>query len=139
MKSMRLVLGILISAQLCHSQITPIEIGRMTDLISEPSGIQVMYNKSTGQFDYWMNNDYNYPDSIFSFRLDQLDTPSRVLDINQAYYDWEDMTSDEEGNLYLGDFGNWVPKDKLQIIKVPDPNTYSAAPPNTTVIRYEYP
>jgi len=135
-----LTLVILLISQFAHTQVAPVEIVQMSDIISEPSGIAVIYNKSNGQFEYWMNNDYNYPDSIFSFRLDNMEEPTRVLDIEQDYYDWEDMTKDEEDNLYLGDFGNWTPQTALQIIKVPNPNEYNtASPPSTEAIRYEYP
>lgn len=122
------------------AQVEPIAIGKLDDALSEPSGIAIIYNESTGQFDYWMHNDYDYPDSIFSFRLDELMEPSRVLDIGEAYYDWEDITTDEDSNLYLGDFGNWTPNDELQIIKIPDPNSFATlSPPSSEVIRYEYP
>lgn len=133
-------LGCCFITLLLSAQSEPVEIGRINDVISEPSGIAIIYNKRTGQFDYWLHNDYNYPDSIFSFSLDNLEEPSRVLDIEQDYYDWEDMAIDKDDNLYLGDFGNWVPSFALRIIKVPSPNKYTTpSPAHTEVISYEMP
>jgi hypothetical protein len=47
------------------------------------------------------------------------------LDIsNASNIDWEDLTSDDSGNLYIGDFGNNSKnRDDFTIYKVANPNT----------------
>lgn len=119
--------------------ISPTFLGLMDDITSEPSGLAVIYNTSNGHFEYWVNNDYNYPDQIFSFHLNDVSSIKRTVDVNQTYIDWEDMTKDDQNNIYLGDFGNWVGQNDLQIVKIPDPNTFQGAAPSVEVIEYVYP
>lgn len=122
------------------AQVQPITfVDQMNDITSEPSGLAFIYNTSNGHFEYWVNNDYNYPDEIFSVQLDDVSTITRTLTVNQSYIDWEDMTQDDNNNIYLGDFGNWVGQNDLQIVKIPDPNSYAGSPPSVEVIEYIYP
>jgi len=116
-----------------------LEVGQLNDILSEPSGIEAIYNPNTGQFDYWGNNDANHPEVIFSFRLDNLSDMTRDLNVTESYVDWEDMTTDEQGNIYLGDFGNFVTTEDLQVVKIPNPNSYSGSPPSVEIIEYQYP
>lgn len=46
--------------------------------------------------------------------------PTRTIRINNAKnHDWEDLTSDKQGNIYIGDFGNNNEKRKIfKILKV---------------------
>ena len=121
------------------AQISPTEIGTMTDVVSEPSGLAFHYNTSNGHFEAWTHNDKGNQDSIYSFRIDDLNTIRRTIDINVDWIDWEDMTTDDAGNIYVGDFGNFNGPDELQVVKIPDPNTYSGSPPNVEIIEFEYP
>jgi len=55
-------------------------------------------------------------------RLYGLDSKGRIikaLKINAKNHDWEDLASDKQGNLYIGDFGNNLSKRKnLTILKI---------------------
>lgn len=133
--SILLFLSLLVQTQV----VTPTALGFMDDVVSEPSGLAVVYNTATGHFEYWVNNDYEYPDQIHSLKLSDVATLTRTIDVNQAYIDWEDMTSDEQNNIYLGDFGNWVSANELQIVKVPNPNSFTGAAPSVELIKYTYP
>ncbi len=121
------------------AQVQPMDLGFMNDAISEPSGLAMHYNTGNHHFEIWAHNDHKYPDSIYSIRLDDLDTFSRYLDLDVPYYDWEDMTRDDQGNLYIGDFGNWTPAAEDQIIKIADPNGYSTHFPATETIKFTVP
>lgn len=46
--------------------------------------------------------------------------PTKIIRINNAKnHDWEDLTSDKQGNIYIGDFGNNNEKrKKFKILKV---------------------
>ncbi len=46
-----------------------------------------------------------------------------LIVMNSENKDWEDLTSDKEGNIYIGDFGNNSKKRKdFVIYKIPDPD-----------------
>jgi len=115
------------------------EIGELDDIISEPSGLAVIYNTSNGNFEYWAHNEYQYPEEIYSFRLNDLTNIRRTMDVDQSFTDWEDMAKDDDNNLYLADFGNWVDQNDLQFVKIPDPNTFAGGPPSVELIKYNYP
>jgi len=123
------------------------EIGLLDSLLHETSGLARLYNTNNGNFDLWTHNDFrNKPeflqntDSIYRFLPSQLDNVSRILDIGIPSGDWEDITKDKEGNLYLGDFGSANNNDD-QIIRVEDPSGYSGNPSSaqTDSIEFEYP
>ncbi len=127
------------STTLFSQTIPLVEIGQLDDVISEPSGLIFHYNTQNGHFEYWANNDYGNTDSIYSFQIDDLTTPKRILDINVDWVDWEDMTSDDAGNFYIADFGNFNQQDELQIVKISDPNGYGGSPPSVDLIKFDYP
>ena len=65
----------------------------------------------------WMLNDSGNKPVIYGFS--QKGKLLKEVTINAKNKDWEDLTSDENGNLYIGDFGNNVSKRKdLVILKV---------------------
>ena len=115
------------------------EIGEINDVLSEPSGINVHYNTGSGNFEYWAHNDYGNPDSIFSFQLSDLNSMTRILHVDHDYIDWEDMAHDDEGNIYLADFGNFVGPTEYHVIKIPNPNSYTGDPPMLDTINFEFP
>jgi len=117
-------------------------LGELPIELTEPSGMQFIYNPINGHFEYWIHNDYsmNYDPLIHSIRLDDINTITRTIDLDIPYIDFEEMAMDENENLYIGDFGNWVyPNDPI-VYKFPGPNSFSGAtPPNIESIKYEYP
>lgn len=133
-----LTLSILTITSLLSQNIKLNEVGQLSDILSEPSGVEVIYNPNSGQFEYWAHNDYDNPETIYRFQLDDPMTIKRELVIPQTYIDWEDMTSDENGNLYLGDFGNWVGEDELQIVKIPNPSLYNGNPQSIELIPFVF-
>ena len=52
----------------------------------------------------WMINDSGNKPVLYG--LDTLGTIKRQIKINAKNRDWEDLTSDDTGNIYIGDFGN---------------------------------
>lgn len=69
-------------------------------IIDESSGLE-----TTSNGEFWSFNDSNGAPALYQF--DTTGTLNRVLNINNATnVDWEDMTKDGAGNLYVGDFGN---------------------------------
>lgn len=140
LKTVIFTIGCLSTSLNLSSQETLLRVGLLNNIISEPSGIGVLYNTADGHFDYWLHNDKDYPESIYSIRLDESMNIKRTIDVTVPYIDWEDMTSDGLGNIYLGDFGNWVgADDQLQVVKIPNPSTYQGTPPTVEIIKYTYP
>ncbi|APY11432.1 hypothetical protein BWZ22_09315 [Seonamhaeicola sp. S2-3] len=81
--------------------------------LKEVSGTEIIENSNV----IWMLNDSGNKPLLYS-----LNTKGEIiseLKINAKNHDWEDLTSDSQGNLYIGDFGNNNNKrDNLAILKV---------------------
>lgn len=81
--------------------------------LKEASGIEI--SKKEGLF--WMINDSGNPNKLY-----QVNTKGKIkrkISIAAKNKDWEDLTSDDEGNLYIGDFGNnFNTRKDLVILKI---------------------
>ena len=99
---------------------------------------------------YWTHNDSGDKARIFPIRIDgSIVKPNNLGDnkytgihIRGAQnMDWEDIALDNEGNLYIGDFGNnWNTRRDLGIYVLKEPNPFERT--NTQVwgwIPFEYP
>jgi len=111
----------------------------MDDINTEPSGIGVLFNRTNGHFDFWTHNDKNNPDDIYNIHLDDPMNIIKTIDVGTGYEDWEDMTTDDNGNVYMADFGDSVGANDLQVVKIPNPDMYSSTPPSVDIIEYMYP
>jgi hypothetical protein len=86
---------------------------KLPQLLEEVSGIQYDANEDA----FWMLNDSGNAPSVFLVKEDG--TIVRELRIDAKNNDWEDITMDAEGNLYIGDFGNNANDRKnLRILKI---------------------
>ena len=68
--------------------------------LSEVSGVQTIQNSDL----IWMINDGGNPHRLYG--VSRKGKIEKEFIINAKNEDWEDLTSDHEGNLYIGDFGN---------------------------------
>ncbi|MEQ6123604.1 SdiA-regulated domain-containing protein [Pseudotenacibaculum sp. MALMAid0570] len=85
----------------------------LPSVLEEVSGIQ--YDAKEDAF--WMLNDSGNKPSVYL--VSKQGKIVRELKIDAQNNDWEDITMDAEGNLYVGDFGNNENKRKdLHILKV---------------------
>lgn len=83
--------------------------------LNEVSGNEKMANSPL----IWMHNDGGNPSKILG--VTTFGNIVKEVTINAENQDWEDITSDENGNLYIGDFGNNRNKRKdLRILKIPN-------------------
>lgn len=105
---------------------------RLPELLNEASGMVIIPNQTI----YWLN------DSGDQANLYQTDVRGNLLEIlpiaDAVNRDWEDMTIDEDGTIYIGDFGNngnqrqdltiykYRPNQSLDSIRFayPDQNTF---------------
>ncbi len=88
-------------------------VTRLPNVLSEVSGVQTFQNSDM----IWMINDGGNPHRLYG--VTRKGKIRKEIIINAKNEDWEDLTSDDEGNLYIGDFGNNNSKRKdLVILKI---------------------
>ncbi|MBQ0787700.1 MAG: hypothetical protein KBT69_09375 [Oceanihabitans sp.] len=109
----------------------------MTDLpsdLEEVSGTEIAPNSNL----IWMVNDSGNKSKLFG--LDAKGKIIKELKINAKNHDWEDLTSDPEGNIYIGDFGNNLSKrENLTILKVKASSLQSDSDVEIERISFRYP
>ena len=107
---------------------------KLPQLLEEVSGIQ--YSK--GEDAFWMINDSGNAPSLYL--VSEEGSILRELKINSKNTDWEDITQDKEGNIYIGNFGNNANKRKdLVILKVYASDLKSNSKINVENIEFYYP
>ncbi len=81
--------------------------------LKEVSGVESARNSNL----IWMINDGGNRSKLFA--ISKNGKIKREVFIKTKNHDWEDLTSDEKGNIYIGDFGNNLSKRKnLKILKI---------------------
>jgi len=102
--------------------------------LNEVSGTEIVVNSDL----IWMVNDSGNKPILFG--LNTKGEIKKELEIEAKNHDWEDLASDPEGNIYIGDFGNNESKRKnLAILKVNASNLQSDASVEIERISFKYP
>lgn len=103
-------------------------IGKLSPVVNESSGLIVADSNS-----FWTLNDSDGQPSLY-----RIDHNGKFLDSlpipNAENIDWEALTSDNHGNIYIGDIGNNTIKRKNLVIY-----KYNLETANTEQIVYNYP
>lgn len=108
------------------------ESGKLPEVLKEASGLEI-----TAQGYFWTHNDDGIP---ALYCLDEKGMLKRALHVNGTNKGWEDLARDEEGNIYIGNFGNNKNNRKdLKIYKLPDPEKIEKTPVIPEIIRFHYP
>ena len=109
------------------------KISKLPSQLSETSGIVFIEG-----FKFWSHNDSGNEPAIFE--IDTFGNILRKIFIkNVVNTDWEDITSDEDSNIYIGDFGNNSNNRKdLKIFKIENPNNYTQDSVNAEIIEFYY-
>ena len=68
--------------------------------LNEVSGVEFVNNTN----DVWIINDSGNKSELY--RISKKGKIKKSINIKSKNKDWEDLTSDEKGNIYIGDFGN---------------------------------
>jgi len=109
-------------------------IADLPSILKEASGTEITRNSDF----IWLLNDGGNKPQLFG--VDTLGTIKKQLDINAKNTDWEDLTSDKEGNLYIADFGNNASSRKdLSILKIKSSDLKSDSIINVERIEFKYP
>ncbi len=88
-------------------------LGDLPKELKEVSGIETVSQSHL----IWMHNDGGNKSRLYG--VDRDGKIIKTLKIDAKNNDWEDLTSDADGNIYIGDFGNNENKRKnLAILKV---------------------
>ncbi len=75
-------------------------LAELPTALNEASGIE-----TTAYSDLiWMMNDSGNASKLYA--VNEKGIIQKKLNINSKNNDWEDLTSDDKGNIYIGDFGN---------------------------------
>lgn len=91
---------ILLACQNASETIT--ELYRLPKKLKEVSGI--IYTEKDNLF--WTLEDSGNPNKIYGLNVENGTVEQTITIENTLNVDWEDITKDPVGNLYIGDFGN---------------------------------
>ena len=97
------------------SHYTTNKIGTLPSVVNESSGLA----KGNTPHSFWTNNDSGGKAELY-----EIDSTGRLLSIKKIVgaenKDWEELTTDDTGAVYIGDFGNnGNDKRTMDIYKVP--------------------
>lgn len=102
--------------------------------LEEVSGTETTPNSDL----IWMLNDSGNKSEIYG--INTKGKIKKTIKIDAKNHDWEDLASDNQGNLYIGDFGNNESKRKnLAILKVNTSDLKSDKKVNIERISFKYP
>ncbi|MDO5978178.1 hypothetical protein [Flavivirga spongiicola] len=108
----KFLLSLILLAASCNPESKNI-IADLPETLREVSGTETTPNSDL----IWMLNDGGNASKVYG--LNKKGGIKIELKIDAKNHDWEDLTSDKKGNLYIGDFGNNLNKRKnLSILKV---------------------
>lgn len=109
------------------------ELCNMPPEVIETSGIE---NGPNGWF--WTHNDSGNPAELFC--VDTNGTIQRTVSvIGDSNTDWEELAKDDEGNLYIGNFGNnSLNRTDLRIVKIPSIDTCTVNAVVSDTIQFSY-
>lgn len=109
-------------------------ISNLSNDLKEVSGTEVVSNSDF----IWMLNDGGNKSKIYG--LSSKGKIKKEIRIKAKNNDWEDLTSDEFGNIFIGDFGNNLNKRKnLTILKINHKNLSSSKKVDVDKIQFYYP
>ena len=109
-------------------------VSDLTQSLNEVSGIEMVANSDL----IWMINDSGNASEIYG--LSQSGEIQKVVTVNANNKDWEDLATDGEGNLFIGDFGNNSEKrKKLTILKIKNIDLINKKKVEAQKITFKYP
>ncbi len=128
-----LLLSVTICLNTYSQNIDPVIIATLPPEIYEGSGIE--YNNSES---IWIHNDSDDGPVLYKINM-QAVLLDELYMYDLYHFDYEDITQDEAGNYYIGDFGNnFSNREDLVIYKIPDPDSITNPEFNYEEIHFSY-
>ncbi len=108
------------------------QLSLLPDELTESSGLEF-----ASDYSFWSHNDSGSMSQLV--RIDTSGQILQILEIAVSQVDWEDLTKDPDGNLYIGDFGN-NSNDRVsqQVYKISSDELWSALPINVDTIEFTF-
>ncbi|MBX2963559.1 MAG: hypothetical protein KF687_13690 [Cyclobacteriaceae bacterium] len=107
------------------------KIASLPSHINEASGLAI-----TSEKNIWTHNDGGVP---VLFCLDSTGQLIKTLHLNHRNNGWEDLATDENGNLYIGSFGNNKnDRRDLKIFRIPNPDSITTPVFTAEIISFSY-
>jgi hypothetical protein len=114
------------------AQIVPQKICTLPSVLAESSGLL-----KTGANRFFSHNDSGSDPVLTEF--DSSGTVKRRLYINASNVDWEDITTDVSGKVYIGEFGNNNNDRKnLRIYIMANPSTFTKDTTSVGILNFTY-
>lgn len=125
---------LLMASTLYGQTISLREVCSLPASLAETSGLE-----TTGPNHFWTHNDSGGQAAVYAF--DTLGNITRTIALtNAGKTDWEDITKDAAGNIYVGDFGNnGNDRKNLYIYKIPPPASIPGNSVAAATIQFKYP
>lgn len=132
-KYIPLIFSILVAS--CTSNLGQTKlVAKLPKQLKEVSGITTIKGSEL----IWMHNDSGNKSELYGVTLEG--RIEKVVKIKAKNHDWEDVTSDENGNIYIGDFGNNNNVRKnLVILKVNNQDLSTKKSVEVEKIKFSYP
>jgi hypothetical protein len=131
---MRIVIFLLLLASTTSFGQKIKKIGKLPKSIEESSGL-ILYNDTL----FITHNDSGDKPILYFINLNG-DLIHQVTISNAINDDWEEITKDEKGNIYIGDFGNNHNKRRnLSIYKIEPENLFKVTHIVAKLITFSYP
>lgn len=130
-----LLIGLIAGATGLPGQVLPTyNIANVPSVIEETSGLI-----ATGPNTLWSHNDSGGDPKLYAF--DTTGTLLRTLVVrNATHVDWEEITTDSLGRVYIGDFGNNAnARTNLRIYRIPPPASIAGDSVDAEIIHFSYP
>ena len=101
----------------------------------EISGIEYFQGEDV----IWFINDSRNPPEIYGLGIDNSKVEQTIRLTNASNIDWEDLARDNEGNLYIGDFGNNDSnREDLTIYGITQPGTLKSRRNKATITTFRF-
>ena len=117
---------------------TPPDLVQITNAVKEPSGL---VKSRTYENVYWTHEDKGKSNHLFAIN-DHGELIAEIPVVGAKNVDWEDITVDDQGYLYVADIGNnGNDRKDLLVYKIsePDPHIVGASATVAQRIRFYYP
>lgn len=109
-------------------------VSYLSEDLKEVSGVEKSHDLNV----LWMHNDSGNTAELFKVSTQGKILQKRALAVKN--HDWEDITSDNDGNIYIADFGNNNNKRKnLAILKVKQESLLNGDNVEVEKIQFSYP